>query len=730
MRRALVWTCLALGVALAARADDAKTRSEGQTPAFPAQVEQVTVDVVVADKQGGPITGLKRLDFTLSEDGVPQAIASFEPIELAAPGPRPVTTRLKEYVSSNTDAAQRTARTFVIVFDGLHLSPVGAESARKAIEKFLATGLRDDDYVMLLGTQSGTWVSTRFGVGRQDLLAALKRQKGTAASDVSWDYMSEYEALRIDAYRDPDVGQRVARRWRASGYMLNFSREELQQYAREATEDHNPGTSTQPGTIEGVITDKAREVRQDMRLRQDATLELLRRVLNSLTDVKGRKSVLFVSEGFVVDLESRERRPVNEAARRANAAIYFVDARGLTGLPAFSTAAWNSSLNPNDTMAYIVEADFASEGTQAVAADSGGFTVRNGNDLAGAMDRIARESQSYYLLGYYPTRTTPDGKFHKISVAVSRKDVVVRARRGYFAGPGDSEDKATPAAAAPEKGSFQAAVDSPYDLDGVPLRLTTHAFNETSPGKVRTAVVADVEVSGFRWQTKDDRSLNAVEFLLLVANRKTDEVQRFDQTIELNLREDTRAQLQAAGMPIVREFELAPGRYAAKLIVREKNSDRIGTVAHEFVVPEPGGLRLSTPLLTDSARGGGQAGPQLVMKAQRAFPAGAMIACRYEVYGAKLSESDAKPHVSGGYAILRQDGTVVSETPETAINAPNGSVVRTLLFSLDGLEPGEYRVQLKVKDEVAGKSVEEMVPFVVTAARASAQVPGKPASTR
>jgi hypothetical protein len=183
-------------------------------------------------------------------------------------------------------------------------------------------------------------------------------------------------------------------------------------------------------------------------------------------------------------------------------------------------------------------------------------------------------------------------------------------------------------------------------------------------------------------------------------------------------------------MPIVREFELAPGRYVAKLVVREKNSGRLGTVAHEFVVPEPGGLRLSTPVLTDSARGAGQAGPQLVMRAQRTFPAGAYLACQYEVYGAKPSESDAKPHVSGGYAILRQDGTVVSETPETAINSPNGSVSRTLLFSLDGFEPGEYRVRLRVKDEVAGKAVEDLVPFAVTAARASAQVPGKPASTR
>ena len=725
MRRVSSWMCLALGVAAIVQADDVKARSGGQIPAFPSGVEQVTVDVVVADKGGTPIKGLRRQDFTLTEDGTPQAIASFEPIEVAEKPTRTVT--LQQHVSSNTDAVKRTARTFVVVFDGLHLTPQGAEVARKAIEKFLTTELHDDDYVMLLGTQSATWVSTRFGLGRDDLLAALKRQKGTARSDATWDYMSEYEALRVDAFRDVDVGARVARRFAASGFALNPTQEEIQKMSRT---DNSPNPTTQPGTIDSVVTDKAREVRQDSRIRLDATLALLRRMLEALTDVKGRKSVLLVSEGFVVDLDSKESRPVREAARRANAAVYFIDARGLSGQSMFSSAAWGPSLNPNDATAYAIEADLLSEGTQAVAADSGGFTVRNGNDLAGAMGRIARESQSYYLLGYRPTRSTSDGKFHRIGVSVSRRDVVVRARRGYYAGTPDS---ASIPAATVQNESFQAALDSPYDIDSLPLRLTTHTFNESSPGKIKTTVVADVEVDQFRWQSKEDRHLDAVEFLLLVANRKTDEVQRYDQTIELNLREETRAQLVASAMPIVRDFELAPGRYIVKLVVREKNSGRMGTVAHEFNVPELGTLRLSTPIITDKAReASGQTVPQLVMRTQRAFPTGTYVACQYEVYGAKSSDADGKPHVSGGYAIQRADGTLVSETPATAINALSGGVVRTLLLSLDGFAPGEYRVVLKVKDDIADQGVEAVEPFVVTAATASgsAKAPGEPAVAR
>jgi VWFA-related protein len=719
MRRALILMLVALGTAVAVRADDATkaTPSEDQTPAFPAQVEQVTVDVVVADKQGNPITGLKRKDFTLAEDDAAEDITSFEAINVA-PQETPEATSLQRRVSSNSDAVRRNARTFVIVFDGLHLTPASAATARKSIQKFMDTSLRDDDYVMLLGTQSATWISTRYGLGRDDILAALKRQKGTAAAITSWDYMSPYEALRVDAFRDVSVGERVARRWRATGYMLDPSREEIRISAHSS--GANPGTSLQPGTIDPLVSHRAFEVRRDSRVREDATMALLRRMLDSLATVKGRKSVLLVSEGFVVDLDAKENQPVREAAQRANAAVYFIDARGLMGVPAYSTAQWSNFMSPVDSTAYIDEAEFGSEGARSVAADSGGFTVRNGNDLAGAMDRIARESQSYYLLGYYPKRTTPDGKFHAIKVSVDRKDVVVRARRGYYATAGESEVPAETVGAVVGQRTFQAAVDSPYELDNVPLRLTANTFDEASPGKIKTILVADVDVGQFRWEKQEDRYLNAVEFMLVVANRETDAIDRYDQTIEMDLRDETRAQLLASGMPILREFELAPGRYVAKLVVREKNTGHLGSVTHEFDVPQTGILRLSTPVLTDSLKQvPGQATPQLVMKAQRTFPAGTYLACQYQVYGAKAGDADGKPHVSGGYSILRADGTSAVDVPETPINAPSSTVARTVLFSLDDFAPGDYRLVLKVKDEVAGQAVENVVPFGVAEARAA-----------
>ena len=55
-----------------------------EAPTFPAQVEQVNVDVVVTDDDNSPVRGLTADDFVLEEDGVRQSIVSFEAIELPA----------------------------------------------------------------------------------------------------------------------------------------------------------------------------------------------------------------------------------------------------------------------------------------------------------------------------------------------------------------------------------------------------------------------------------------------------------------------------------------------------------------------------------------------------------------------------------------------------------------------------------------------------------------------
>src|SRR6266513_2107856 len=164
-------------------------------PSFPAQVEVVTVDVVVTDKKGVPITGLKKEDFVVTEEDAPQAITSFDAVELPATASAVTPTRPR--VSTNLDRESHNGRSFVILFDDIHLSPFSAQRAKAAVAQFLRTGVREGDRVSLVASGGAAWWSTRMEAGRDELITMLKRLDGRYIPDTSNERMSDYEAMRI-----------------------------------------------------------------------------------------------------------------------------------------------------------------------------------------------------------------------------------------------------------------------------------------------------------------------------------------------------------------------------------------------------------------------------------------------------------------------------------------------------------------------------------------------------
>jgi hypothetical protein len=396
--------------------------------------------------------------------------------------------------------------------------------------------------------------------------------------------------------------------------------------------------------------------------------------------------------------------------------MYFLDTRGLEGMPLAMTAEFGPMIDEQDIGAAFSESIEASEGSESLAADSGGFTVKNTNDLSRGIKRIADESQAYYLLGYNPTNTQRDGRFRKIQVKIpGGKGYQVRARKGYYAPlEGRAALAPKPGAADPE---IQAALDSPYDVAEIPLRMTAYVFDETILGKANVVVVAETDVRDFAFQEEGGRFLDTLEFLLVAAHRETGEFFRYDQRIEMKLLPTTHEKL--VWYPITRDFELAPGGYQAKIVVRDKNSGRIGTLVHEFEVPPLGPFRVSTPVLSDTlapAPAGEKSNPQPTLLARREFPSGAMLLAQFEVYGAAKEKGSGMPRVTAGYEIRKTDGTVVTHVDPTPIQPTSlGKLMRLVGARLQDSAPGEYEIVLRLKDEIAGKDLELREPFSVTA---------------
>ena len=707
--RGLLLPLLLWPLPVAAQSADQKPppTSEDDVSSFPVGVEAVVVDAVVTDAQGEPVAGLTRDDFRVKEGGKPQEITVFEAIEVeksfAVAEPSPI--------SSNLAGTGDGSRAFVVVFDDLNLTQRGARRAKSQLEKFIKTIFRPGDLVTLVPTAGGGSWSVRMPVGGDDLQRVLRRFRGRRPVDTSLDRISDYEAMRIHVYRDREVIRLVERRLARSSHVL-------------------AGLGEENVLIQTLgVQHRASDVYFQAQDRNRVTLEVLSRILRSLASRRGRKSVILVSEGFIHDTQLDEFTEVARASWAANAAMYFLDVRGLEG---FGSAVGSDRPGPGTIDASAIEvgaqlrdltnsrrfASYEGDGSNSLALDTGGFTVKS-NDLAGGLWRIVRESRIYYLLGYAPTNTKRDGKFRKIKVEVKRRGLDVRARKGYYA-PSDEE----PPAPDPEKADpvVRAALDSLFEDDAIPLRMTAYALGQVGEDRIRMLLAAEADPDAVAFDETNGRFTNSLELFIQVSSRETGLAYALERLIGLDLSPQVRNRMARTWIPVSGSFDLPPGTYQAKLLIRDQQTGRIGTVRHQFDVPAVGSFRTSTPILTDTFRPN-QADPSPVPLARRNFFPGVELVCVFDVYGALRDGQTEQPRVALSYGIRR---TFVSGDPtrwpppatlrtQRLAVGPEGQLTQRLKVPLRGAPPGEYEIVLNLRDELSGETVERREAFVVNA---------------
>jgi VWFA-related protein len=612
-------------------------------------------------------------------------------------------------------------RAFYVFFDDAHVTATPSEYVRVALRRFIQTELREGDWITVMAPQQGLWWTARNSWEYRQLDAVVDRLKGQYVRDPGAKFgmsgLSDFQAMCIveglpsemcgvRPMSGADVGAPAASGGGGGGSGGGGS-------GGRATGGGSGSSSG--GSADRVLgvgrsnTDfLAEEVYARARRRLDLTFVGLRQALDSLVPLRGHKSLLLISEGFVLVPDMPGYREIVETARRANVALHFFDPRGLE-------SGYGEEEPPG--LGWATKRLLDAAGGDDLAQATGGRTIVS-NDPGEGLRRIAAESEAYYLLGYQPRNAARDGKFRKIEVKVARRGVDVRARRGYYA-PGPVP-AATEAKAGGRDEAIQAALDSPYDVEGIPLRATSFVFEETSLGKATVVIAADVDVRGLAFEKQGERLEDALEFLLVVAHRETGEFHRYDQTVELKLQRESLDRYARTWFPLRRDFELAPGGYQAKIVVRDRRSRKLGSVVHDFRVPPTDALRVSTPVLSDEVepRSTSEPGPPVpVLRVDRTFPARGILYLQYSVFGAARNPTgDGLPRVRAEHVVRRSDGVVLSRARRSIILPTSlGEVSRVSGMPLDGAAPGEYELLLQVEDEITGEGVEVRERFRVVA---------------
>ena len=380
-----------------------------QAPTFKATTALVEVDAVVFDKSGKFVPGLVPEDLALFEDGKRQQIQNFYMVT------NDPSARLNpELTTQLTTPAERAHRVFVLLFDESHLAFDSLMRAQKGAEQFIQQQIGAGDVGGVFA--NGEMFRGRLTTDKNELIAGVKSSKP------AYDHRQSLLATFREFPRIPSETDAVR--------IEQGAREVVDQLGEEACR-LDPFRCQQEGglqQVENLIQRKAKLYVRQARAQTERTVQNLRYVVSGLSRIPGRKTIMFVTEGFFVE-ESRDiLQQVAGQAARASITIYSVDGRGLISS--------GGNADPDVTTAAMARATNFDPGEDApmiLTMGTGGFMVRHIDDMARAFNIIARDTSTYYVIGYQPANSKMDGSFRKIEVKPTVDGLSVRARKGYVA---------------------------------------------------------------------------------------------------------------------------------------------------------------------------------------------------------------------------------------------------------------------------------------------------------
>jgi VWFA-related protein len=705
----------------------AAPQASPETPVFSVQTSSVLLDVVVRDKRGKLVRDLTADDFEVYEDNVRQKVDSFRvvnneaPDEADAPPAAPASPGTPAAVpAAAPETAAKGPAVVAFVFD--RMSANARKMAHKTALTFTERGYSSGDLV---------------GVFAIDL--ALRTLQS---------FTTNLDAIRVGFERAGTQANTVFANERAEARDLNagITRADVALQGLEGT----PGG--QGGAAAAIIaaqqaSDQAQlsMLRVFDQLERDqqgyATTHGLLAVVNGLKALPGRKTIVFFSEGLAVTANVQGQfRTVITSANRANVAIYTIDTGGLRAESGTKEAreeliqasqrrlaqeensgrgvplreALSRGLERNEDILRLNP----ESGLGQLAAETGGFMVRDTNDARAGFLRITEEMRFHYVLSYAPTNDKMDGGYRSVSVKSRRPDMKIQSRKGYLALP--------PAEYVLPVREFEApalvALERRPRPDAFPLNVGAFSFPESSrPGLA--PVMVQIPGGVITWS--NDASGPHADFAVLVKIKDSQgrEADRLSQEYRLSVPAEKIEAARKGEVLFYRETDLPAGRYTAEAVAYDALGKKasVRTFPLEILPAVPEGLRLSSLMLVSRAD---RLSEQEQKDSKNPLHFGEVIL--YPNLGVPLKKS-LMPALGFYFAVygksvasarkttieVQQGGKVVaSSVVDLAAPDATGRIQHAGTLPIKALAAGDYTLKVSVSD--GGQSESRMASFTVT----------------
>jgi VWFA-related protein len=666
---------------------------QDQSQAFTLKVNSdlVLTNVVVRDKKTGQIVkGLSQKDFTITENGKPQQIVSFDfesVDEAAALNEATISGKTGNSILLGkspvmTGDALRDHRLVVLFFDLTSMQPEDIERAQDAARNYLNKQMQAADVVAVASLDTSLSLDQDFTQDKSLLLKAVNS------------------------------------------------------YSGDQTQGFAPGSTSTTNQVEDTTAFTADESEYND-INTDRELYAIAAIAKSLSYINQKKALLYFSGGISrdgIENQASLRSAIN-AAVRSNMSIYSVDARGLQAISPLGDASTGSLRGTSGyngaALQNNLDANFNSQEVMAnLSSDTGGKAFFDSNDFAPAFQRMQQDMSAYYVIGFRSADARRDGSYRRLSIKINRSDVKLEYRPGYYA-PADykhsnKEDRE-------RQLDDQLASDLPATDVSVYLQALYFRVDDFHYSVPISILVPGSQIPFVKGGDRDKATLDVIGEVKDSAGRVIGNAR---DTVKLAI--DQAQQVRQRNIQYSTSFTLPAGKFHLKFVVRENETGRMGSFETDINVPDlrkapvklssvvlasqrvPAGKKTDNPLIRE--------GQQIIPNLPHVFRQDQHLYFLYEIYnpakatatvteqpaadnGAAKKSKNSKDTATTPVRVFTSieflsNGLKVYETPlvqATQLNVPTRDAIAFQFdVPLTDLKPGLYTCQVNVIDDAGG----------------------------
>ncbi len=534
-------------------------------------VNLVPVRVIVHDGHGHAVGDLREADFEIRQDGKPQVISHFSlqtPESLAAQVARgtngdKLDAALGPTTPPGPGAIMLPTRFVALVVDDADLTQEDLVRMRLAAIRYVQKSVKPTERIALYTISGQSQVD--FTDNRDSVIAQLKSLVRRPVG--AYDPEQSHECLKM------------------SFYQADLIQNKNDQNAQAAAQEDALNCALAQGATQQVAqvqatSDVASTSMQVLQAGEFATQYVIRRldeIVRRMVAMPGQRSVVFMSPGFLTTTHEYDELRVVDRAAQANVFINTLDARGLYTVDPIGDISQPAPLHANATTSALAlqyrvdEQRINSEVLWDLAASTGGFYFHNNNDLDAGLLQTASEPEVSYLLAFVPADIKNDGRFHTVNVKMLTKEkYTVQARRGFFAPKhGKTPDEVA-------KQDIEDAIFSQEEQQGLPVRLNLQYF-KTDDANARLSVMTHVDVSQIHFERAGDRNNDDLTIVAALFDRNGNFIKADQKTLEMKLKDTTLEKLHRDGVTVKSNFDVKPGGYLVRLVVRDARDSQIAS---------------------------------------------------------------------------------------------------------------------------------------------------------